>query len=84
MPAIAWRNAGMPEAGEYWLCPARIAWSSPSSRRAGAGKSGKPWPRLTAWCSAASWDITVKIVVPTLGSLVRGIGPVRAFYNAAL
>jgi hypothetical protein len=38
----------------------------------GTGKSGKPWPRLTAPCSAASCDITVKMVVPTFGSLVSG------------
>ena len=35
-----------------------------------AGNPGKPWPRLTAPCSAASCDITVKMVVPTFGSLV--------------
>jgi hypothetical protein len=33
------------------------------------GKSGKPWPRLMALCSVASLLMTVKMVVPTLGSL---------------
>jgi hypothetical protein len=37
-------------------------------------KSGKPWPRLTAPFSAASDDITVKMVVPTAGSLVLRVG----------
>ena len=60
----------MPVIGAYWLWPARIARSSASTSRVGTGKSGKPWPRLTALCSIASCDITVKIVVPTFGSLV--------------
>src|SRR5690606_33311391 len=73
LSAIASRRAAMPVIGAYWLWPARIARSSASTRRAGTSKSGKPWPRLTAPCSAASCDITVKMVVPTLGSLVPGI-----------
>jgi hypothetical protein len=41
-----------------------------SARSSGAqSKSGNPWDRLIALCSAASRDITVKMVVPTLGSL---------------
>ena len=63
-----------PGIGAYWLWPSRIARSSLSTRRCGTGKSGKPWPRLTAPCSAASCDITVKIVVPTFGSLVSIAG----------
>jgi hypothetical protein len=38
-----------------------------SSSAGSQSKSGKPWPRLTAWCSAARADMTVKMVVPTLG-----------------
>src|SRR5579859_7375785 len=38
------------------------------------GKSGNPWPRLTAPDSAANEDITVKIVVPTWGSLLIRAG----------
>ena len=73
--AMAWRSAGMPVIGAYWLWPARMARSSDSISGSGTGKSGKPWPRLTALCSIASWDITVKMVVPTLGSLVSmGMG----------
>ena len=37
---------------------------------AGPSVSGKPCPRLTAPCSAASCDMTVKMVVPTFGNLV--------------
>jgi hypothetical protein len=40
-------------------------------------KSGKPWPRLTALCSAASADMTVKMVVPTWGRRLGNDG-VRA------
>src|SRR5688500_4233595 len=73
---MAWRNAGMPVIGAYWLWPSRIARSSASTSRSGTGKSGKPWPRFTAWCSIASCDMTVKMVVPTFGSLVwTCIGP---------
>jgi hypothetical protein len=43
-----------------------------ASTRAGSqSKSGKPCERLMAPVSAASFDITVKIVVPTFGSLER-------------
>jgi len=34
-------------------------------------KSGNPCPRFTAPVSAANWLMTVKIVVPTWGSLER-------------
>src|SRR5690625_5064750 len=68
--AIASRRAGMPVMGAYWLCPWRMARSRASTSRGGTSKSGKPWPRLTAPCSAASWDMTVKMVVPTCGSLL--------------
>src|SRR5690606_7349212 len=70
---MASRSTAAPVIGAYWLWPARMAASSASTRRCGTGKSGNPWPRFTAPCSAASCDITVKMVVPTRGSLVGGI-----------
>src|SRR5665647_3372545 len=42
-------------------------------------KSGKPWPRLTAFFSAANADMTVKMVVPTLGSLLVRVGVMKLF-----
>src|SRR5215467_10730397 len=50
---------------------------------AGGSKFGKPCDRLTAPCSFASCVITVKIVVPTAGSLLSSgfivaLGPPRA------
>jgi hypothetical protein len=45
-----------------------IASETAATRRGSQSKSGKPWPRLTAPFSAASADITVKMVVPTWGS----------------
>ncbi len=39
-------------------------------------KSGKPWPRLTAFFSVAKADMTVKMVVPILGNLVSRCGVV--------
>ncbi len=54
--------------GAYWFEPARM-WRETRSKSSGeAEKSGKPWDRLMAPHSAASRDITVKIVVPTPGS----------------
>src|SRR5690606_38230712 len=73
LAAIACRSDATPVIGAYWLWPARIARSSSSTRRGGTSKSGKPWPRLTAPCSCASCDITVKMVVPTFGSLLGNI-----------
>jgi hypothetical protein len=46
------------------MCAATASTSAGSQ-----SKSGKPCDRLIAPRSAASFDITVKIVVPTLGSL---------------
>src|SRR5690554_2529742 len=66
---MAWRSAGTPVIGAYWWWPSRMAWSSAATSSAGTGKSGKPCPRFTAPCSCASCDITVKMVVPTFGSL---------------
>src|SRR3954462_10345221 len=45
-------------------------WRATASTNAGSqSKSGNPCERLIAPVSAASFDITVKMVVPTLGSL---------------
>src|SRR4051812_43399689 len=70
LAAIASRSGAMPGMGGYWLWPWRIASLTASSSRGSQSKSGKPWPRLTALLSAASADITVKIVVPMDGNLV--------------
>src|SRR5450755_4176957 len=67
----------MPVIGGYWFRPARIAASTASTSFGSQSKSGKPWPRLTAPCSRASADITVKIVVPTVGNRLSTTG-VRA------
>jgi hypothetical protein len=60
----------MPGIGGYWLWPAAMAAVTSSSSFGSQLKSGKPWPRFTAFFSVASADITVKMVVPTAGSLV--------------
>src|SRR6478735_1589112 len=78
------RRTGMPAIGGYWLRPERIATSTASSSFGSQSKSGKPWPRLTAPRSCASADITVKIVVPTVGRRlgtagVRGRAGSRTF-----
>ncbi|MNG08803.1 hypothetical protein D3C84_921870 [compost metagenome] len=52
------------------MCPAAMCRPTASQSAAGAEKSGKPWDRLMAPVSAASWDIWVKMVVPTLGNLL--------------
>src|SRR3954466_13096261 len=67
----------MPVMGGYWFSPLVIASVTACTRRGSQSKSGKPCPRLTAPFSAASADITVKMVVPTAGSLVCSAG-VRA------
>src|SRR4051812_47439169 len=65
----------MPVIGGYWLSPFDIASVTACTRRGSESKSGKPCPRFTAPFSAASADITVKMVVPTAGSFVstRGV-----------
>jgi len=73
---MASRSGAIPLIGAYWLWPARMALPNSSTRRSGTAKSGNPCPRLTARYSAASCDMTVKIVVPTLGNLVATIGAV--------
>jgi hypothetical protein len=51
-----------------------IAAVTASSSFGSQSKSGKPWPRLTAPFSAASADMTVKMVVPMAGNLVPMAG----------
>jgi hypothetical protein len=54
--------------GAYWLRPSRM-WRATASINAGSQlKSGYPCDRLIAPVSAASFDMTVKMVVPTDGS----------------
>ena len=68
--ATASRRLGTPAIGGYWFkppCIAVVTWLTSAGSQL---KSGKPWPRLTALCSVANADMTVKIVVPTAGSLV--------------
>src|SRR3982074_201893 len=66
---IASRSDRMPVIGGYWFNPPFIAVATASTSDGSQSKSGKPWPRFTAPFSAAIADITVKIVVPTWGSL---------------
>src|SRR6185369_14461265 len=77
LAATASRSTGTPVIGGYWFSPFVIASVTACTRRGSQSKSGKPWPRLTAPFSAASADMTVKMVVPTAGSLVW-IGGVRS------
>lgn len=74
LEATALRREGTPGMGGYWLWPARMAWYTASTSAGSQSKSGKPWPRFTAPTSAASADITVKMVVPTSGSLLCSAG----------
>ena len=67
LAAMACRSAGTPGMGGYWLWPACMARVTALTSSGSQSKSGKPWPRLTAPVSAASADMTVKMVVPTLG-----------------
>src|SRR5574344_2079297 len=64
----------MPVMGAYWLWPACMASVTACSSCASQSKSGKPWPRLTAWCCCARADMTVKMVVPTWGSRLGKLG----------
>jgi hypothetical protein len=70
------RSACTPGIGGYWFRPSRIAEFTASTRRASQSKSGKPCPRLIAPCSAASADITLKIVVPTWGRRLASVSGV--------
>src|SRR5438132_12806104 len=61
--ATAWRSAGSPAPGGYWLCPARMAATAASATSAGPSVSGKPCPRLMDPVRAARTDISLKMVV---------------------
>src|SRR5579862_356927 len=52
-----------PRMGGYWFGPSISAREAASRIDFGPSSSGKPWPRLTAPCRAASADMWVKIVV---------------------
>ena len=73
-PCRRWhrRARASPAIGAYWLRPSRMCSTTRSTRRVGGSKSGKPCDRLIAPHSAASRDMTVKIVVPTFGSFDGG------------
>src|SRR3954465_11769954 len=72
--ATASRKAGTPVIGGYWFRPRFIASLTASTSFGSHSKSGNPCPRFTAPVSVASADMTVKIVVPTEGSLVVAEG----------
>ena len=56
------RRAGRPSGGVYWST-VPTARRAASSRKAGGGFDGKPWPRFTAPCRAASRLMWVKMLV---------------------
>src|SRR3989442_3555395 len=60
---MAWRGAGRPGPGGYWLCPAGMAAIAASATSAGPSVSGKPCPRLIDPVRTARADISLKIVV---------------------
>src|SRR5689334_2448611 len=60
---MAWRRAGSPGPGGYWLWPARMAATAASATSAGPSVSGKPCPRLIDPVRTARTDISLKIVV---------------------
>src|SRR5215203_951356 len=66
---MACRSTGTPCIGAYWLRPSRMCRVTASTSAGSQSKSGKPCDRLIAPRSAASFDMTVKIVVPTFGNL---------------
>src|SRR5258705_4126734 len=69
--ASAFRGAGPPGIGAYWLCPSRMKRATASTSSGAQSKSGNPWERLMALCSSASLDIVAKMLTPVLGSLDR-------------
>src|SRR5450759_2644400 len=72
-------RTGTPIIGGYWFKPCCMAAVTPSTSLGSQSKSGKPWPRLTAFFSAARADMTLKMVVPTLGNLDCRFGVVNVF-----
>src|SRR3954470_20219121 len=65
---MASRSTGTPGIGAYWLRPSRMCRATASTSAGSQSKSGNPCDRLIAPRSAASFDMTVKMVVPTFGS----------------
>jgi hypothetical protein len=59
-----------------------MARAAPSMSLGSQEKFGAPCERFSALCCAASWPITVKIVVPTSGNFERGVQRlcIDAFY----
>ncbi|MNC68440.1 hypothetical protein D3C75_1190370 [compost metagenome] len=47
-------------------------------------KSGKPWDRFKAPVCTASWDMVVKMVVPTFGNLLLIMKPSFLLNNPAV
>jgi hypothetical protein len=69
LSAICSRSFGTPVIGAYWLRPSARA-RERVAQLLRPVEIRKALPRFTAPCCTASWLMTVKIVVPTLGSLV--------------
>ncbi len=84
LTATCSRNAGSPVMGAYWLRPSMTARVTASRSACGPSKSGKPWERLIAPTSAASWDMVVKMVVPTLGNLLMSMTAFRQACRAGM
>src|SRR5262245_19287542 len=76
-----------PAIGGYWLRPALMYLVTRSRSSFAQSKSGKPCDRLIALCSCARRDITVKMVVPTSGSLEamgRENDGIAAYFSSGL
>ena len=58
--------------GAYWLYPSSSARDTAARNAGGVARSGNPCAMLRAPHSAAKADISVKMVVPTLGIFERG------------
>src|SRR6185312_16783539 len=71
---MARRNSGRPRIGGYWFGPSRSALAAVTRIASGPSSSGNPWPRFTAPCSAASADITVKMVVGKFANMGLNAG----------
>ncbi|OEG04354.1 hypothetical protein BFW25_19335 [Aeromonas caviae] len=60
--------------GAYWFSPASMASWVTRISSGSQGKLGAPWERLMLGWRAARSPITVKMVVPTWGSLLETWG----------
>src|SRR4051812_16153461 len=78
LAAMALRRRAAPWLGAYWLMSREIASWAASFSQSGAVKSGKPWERLTALCSAARRLISENTETPFGGTRrairVRSLG----------